>query len=251
MDLGQILLLLAAGLAGGAFNAAAGGGSLITFPALLAVGLSPLAANVTSAVAMCGGNLGIVGGYRRELHGQRPRIERLLPVALLGAAAGVVALELSSEDAFDSIVPFLILGACGLLAAQPSLKRRLAERGPATRRHAIALYAGVAVIGGYAAYFGAASGVMMLALLGTLVTDSLQRLNALNRFLVFAANGLAAFAFAFIAPVDWEAALILLPATVVGGTGGSLLARRLSDTVLRAVVIAFGLAAAVYLLATS
>lgn len=251
MDLGEIALLVAAGLAGGAFNAAAGGGSLITFPALLAVGLSALSANVTSAVAMCGGNLGIVAGYRHELTGQRPRIERMLPVALAGAGVGVIALVLSSEDAFAAVVPFLILGACALLAAQPALKRRLAERGQPTRRHTVALYAGVALIGCYAAYFGAASGVMMLALLGSLIADSLQRLNALNRLLVFAANLLAAVAFAFFAPVDWEAALILLPATAVGGTGGSLLARRLSDTVLRAVVIAFGLAVAAYLLASN
>lgn len=247
MSAADIALLLAAGLAGGAFNAAAGGGSLITFPALLAVGLSPLGANVTSAVAMCGGNLGIVGGYRAELAGQRPRLERLLPVALLGAVAGVAALEASSED-FDAVVPFLILAACGLLVVQPSLKRWLAERGEPGRGHAIALDAGVFLISAYAAYFGAASGVMMLALLGTLVADSLQRLNALNRFLVFAANLLAAVAFAFVAPVDWTAALVLLPATSVGGFGGASLARRLSDTVLRTIVVLFGLGAAAYLL---
>ncbi len=248
MGAADILLLVGAGLAGGAFNAAAGGGSLITFPALLAVGLSPLSANVTSAVAMCGGNLGIVGGYRRELEGQRPRLERMLPVALVGAAAGVAALLLSSEDAFDAIVPFLIVGACALLLAQPPLKRRLAERGEPGRGHVFALYAGVAGISAYAAYFGAASGVMMLALLGTLVADSLQRLNALNRTLVFAANLLAAVAFVFVAPVEWTAALILLPATSIGGFGGAMLARRVSDMALRVVVVCFGLGAAAYLL---
>jgi uncharacterized membrane protein YfcA len=248
MSAAEVLLLIAAGIGGGAVNSTAGGGSLVTFPALLAVGLSPLAANVTSAVAMCGGNVGIVAGYRRELRGQRPRIERLMPAALIGAAGGTAALLLASPDAFADIVPWLIIVACLLLAVQPRLRERIAAGEHPSGRHGVALYGGVGLVGAYAAYFGANSGVMMLALLGTLLHDTLQRLNALNRLLVFAANLLGAVVFAFAAPVDWVAALIVFAASLVGGAGGSVMARRLNDAALRTVVIAFGLAVAIYLL---
>jgi uncharacterized membrane protein YfcA len=250
MDLDQIALLLVAGAAAGAINAAAGGGSLITFPALLAVGLPAISANVTNAVAQVPGYLGIVGGYRRELEGQAPRARRLAPVALAGSAVGVVALELSSEDTFRAIVPILILAACALLAAQPAIKRRLAERERGSRRHVLLLDAGVVLSGAYGAYFGAAVGVMLLAVLGALVDDTLQRLNALNRLLVLLVNLLAAAAFTIIAPVDWVAVAVLAPATLAGGLAGAVLARRLSDPVLRAIVITFGVVAAIYLLAT-
>ena len=250
MDLDQIALLFGIGLVAGAVNAAAGGGSLIAFPALLAVGLGPLSANVTNAVAQVPGYVGIVGGYRRELEGQRERVLRLAPVALIGSAVGIAALLLGGEGAFEAVVPALIIGACLLLLFQPTLKRRLAARAERGGDHTGLLDGGVLLSGAYGAYFGAAVGVMLLAVLGSLVDDSLQRLNALNRLLVLVVNLLAAAAFAVLAPVDWVAVAVLGPATLIGGFGGANVARRLSDRVLRAVVVCFGLGAAIYLLAS-
>ena len=229
-------------------NAAAGGGSLITFPALLAVGLGPLSANVTNAVAQVPGYAGIVGGYRRELEGQRDRAVGLIPIALVGSAIGIAALLLGGEGAFETVVPALIVAACLLLAFQPQIKARLEVRAREGESNRTLLDGGVLLSGAYGAYFGAAVGVMLLAILGSLIDDTLQRLNALNRLLVLVVNLLAAAAFAVLAPVDWVAVAVLGPATLVGGFGGANVARRLSDRVLRGVVVCFGLGAAAYIL---
>ena len=205
---------------------------------------------MTNAVAQVPGYAGIVGGYRRELEGQRERAARLAPVALAGSAVGIAALLLGGEGAFEAVVPALIVAACLLLAFQPQIKRRLEARAGAGRRNRGLLDGGVLLSGAYGAYFGAAVGVMLLAVLGSLVDDTLQRLNALNRLLVLVVNLLAAAAFALLAPVDWLAVAVLGPATLVGGLGGASVARRLSDRVLRAVVVCFGLGAAIYLLAS-
>jgi len=204
---------------------------------------------VTNAVAQVPGYVGIVGGYRRELEGQRERAVGLLPFALAGSAIGIVALLAAGEGAFEAVVPVLIVGACLALLFQPAFKRRLANRAEAGGNRVL-LDGGVMATSVYGAYFGAAFGVMLLAVLGSLVDDTLQRLNALNRLLVLVVNLLAAAAFALLAPVDWLAVAVLGPATLVGGLGGASVARRLSDRVLRAVVVCFGLGAAIYLLAS-
>jgi uncharacterized membrane protein YfcA len=248
MEADQVALLAVIGVISGAVNAAAGGGSLIAFPALLAVGLNPFSANVTNAVAQVPGYVGIVGGYRRELEGQRDRAIGFIPFALAGSAVGIVALLAAGEGAFEAIVPVLIVGACLALLFQPALKRRLEARAAAGRGNRVLLDGGVAATSVYGAYFGAAFGVMLLAVLGSLVDDTLQRLNALNRLLVLVVNLLAAAAFALLAPVDWTAVAVLGPATLIGGFGGANIARRLSDRMLRFVVVCFGLAAAAYIL---
>lgn len=212
------------------------------------MGLGPLAANVTNAVAQVPGYAGIVGGYRRELEGQGDRATRLAPVALAGSAAGIAALLIGGEGAFEKVVPGLIVAACLLLAFQPQIKARLDARARAGHRGRGLLDGGVLLSGAYGAYFGAAVGVMLLAVLGSLIDDSLQRLNALNRLLVLVVNLLAAAAFAMLAPVDWVAVAVLGPATLLGGFGGANVARRLSDGVLRGVVVGFGLGAAAYIL---
>jgi uncharacterized membrane protein YfcA len=238
------------GLGAGALNAAAGGGSLITFPALVAFGLPPLTANLTNSVAQCPGYIAIVQGYRPELAGTRRRIVELLPATVLGGAGGVAALELASPSTFRAVVPALVIVACVLLAIQPRVSRFMAERRSARARQA-GLHAAVAIACAYAAYFGAAAGVLLLAILGLFVVDDIQRLNALNRLLIMVVNLLAAVLFVVLCPLSWPAVAVLAPSTMVGGHAGVSAVRRLEPRALRATVLLIGVAASAYLVATS
>ena len=229
-------------------NAVAGGGSLISFPVLIATGLPPLTANVTNTVAQMPGYLSIVEGYRADLRGQGPRIRALVVPTLVGALAGVGLLALGGEDAFEAVVPWLVLGACALLAVQPRLAARLKIRTQERTGLSAPLILAVAAGAAYASYFGAAAGVLLLAVLALGISDRLQRLNALNRFLVLLANAVAVPALILVSPVDWASVAVLAPATLVGGAVGARLARRLPDRVLRASVIVLGVGVAVWLL---
>ena len=252
-------MLAAAALVAGAVNAVAGGGSLISFPALLAAGYPAVVANVTNTVALSPGYLGGTFGYRRELAGQRRRALTLGLVSVTGALLGAWLLLVSSPKLFERIVPFLILLACGLLAAQAPLSRLLGRRpaeevedGPgatrAARRDGAILLAGQFLAAVYGAYFGAGLGIMMLAVLGIFVADSLQRLNALKGLLSLVINLVGALYFALFADVVWVAVAVMAAASLLGGQAGVLLARRLNDQALRWLVIAFGVVVGVRLL---
>jgi uncharacterized membrane protein YfcA len=246
MDAGTVVLLVGAGFGAGAVNAVAGGGSLISFPALLAAGYAPVTANVTNALAVLPGYVGGSLAYRAELTGQGPRIRALALTSALGAAAGAALLLATSESLFEAIVPWLILAACALLALQPraaAIARRRRGRGGALALH-IALFT-AAVYGGY---FGAGLGIMLLAILGILLDDELHRLNALKGVLSLLIAGVTVAGFAIFGPIAWDAALIVGAACLVGGAAGVRVARRLPADVLRAVVIAYGVAVAVILL---
>ncbi|MBJ7455427.1 MAG: sulfite exporter TauE/SafE family protein, partial [Thermoleophilia bacterium] len=229
----DLLLLLLTGVLAGAVNAVAGGGSLLSFPVLIATGLPPLTANVTNTVAQMPGYLSIVEGYRPDLRGQGPRIRALIAPTLIGALAGVGLLALGGDETFEVVVPWLILGACALLAVQPRLAARLRARTEERTGLSAPLVLAVAAGAAYASYFGAAAGVLLLAILAAGISDRLQRLNALNRFLVLIANAIAVPALILVAPVDWASVAVLAPATLVGGAIGARLARRLPDNVLR------------------
>jgi uncharacterized membrane protein YfcA len=257
----QVLLLAAAALVAGAVNAVAGGGSLLSFPALLAVGYPALTANVTNSVALTPGYFGGTLGYRRELAGQRGRILALGATSTVGAVVGAALLLVSSAALFERIVPWLIFLACGLLAAQPRLARLVrgerragsgGRRDPAGRTgldgHTAALFAAQFLAAVYGAYFGAGVGIMMLAILGIFVADTLQRLNALKGLLSLLVAVIAAIAFALLADVGWVAVGVMAAASLIGGQLGVVLARRLNDRVLRWLVIAFGAAVGVRLL---
>lgn len=238
------------GVGAGALNAAAGGGSLLTFPALVAFGLPPLTANLSNTVAQCPGYVAIVRGYLPELAGTRRRIVDLLPAALLGGASGIAALELASPATFAAVAPALVLIACVLLAIQPRVSRLLSQRRPGPARRA-GLHVAVAISCAYAAYFGAAAGVLLLAVLAVFVVDEIQRLNALNRLLIMVVNLLAAVLFIVLGPVNWPAIAVLAPTTMIGGTAGVSVVRKLSPTALRATVLLIGVAASGYLIARS
>lgn len=232
----------------GAVNAVAGGGSLLSFPVLVATGLSPLSANVTNTVAQMPGYLSIVEGYRPDLRGQGPRIRALTLPALAGALAGVALLALGGEGTFEVVVPWLILGACALLAVQPRLKAALEGRSEERTGLSAPLVLAVAAGAAYASYFGAAAGVLLLAIMAVGISDRLQRLNALNRYIVLIANAIAVPALILVAPVDWPAVGVLAPATLIGGAVGARFARRLPDPVLRAAVVLLGVIVAAWLL---
>jgi uncharacterized membrane protein YfcA len=249
LDAADIALLVVAGLVAGAVNAAAGGGSLISFPALLAVGYPSITANVTNAVALLPGYAGGSLAYRRELEGQRPRVVALGVTTAAGALVGAALLLVTSQDVFDVIVPFLILAGCALLAAQPFISRHL--RPPASGVHAhrsVALHAGTFAAAVYGGYFGAGLGIMLLAVLALSLDDDLHRLNALKGVLSLVVSVASVAYFAAFGPVEWAAAGVMAVAAFAGGHLGVALARKLRPELLRALVVAFGVVVALWLL---
>jgi uncharacterized membrane protein YfcA len=245
---GSLAFLLVAGLVAGAVNAAAGGGSLLVFPSLLAVGLPPLAANVTNSIAQWPGYVGIVAGARHDLSGQRRRIVLTSIVSVLGSAVGCTLLLVLPSAVFDTIVPVLVLLASALFALQPMIKRWAGTpaSGPQDRL-AVLLPAvfGAAVYGGY---FGGALGVILIAMLALCTHDRLVRVNALKGLLSLVIATVTVVIFAIGAPVDWRAVALLAPTTLVGGYVGARIARRQSESVLRWSVVALGVAVGAYLL---
>ena len=245
MSLRDALLVMAGGLIAGTANVIAGGGSLLTFPLLVALGLPPLDANVTNTVGIVPAGLGGMLGFGPELHGQRGRLLTLLPLSVVGATAGAVLLLTTPAHAFSRIVPALIVVACLVLFLQGRIAAMVAGGG--RQRRAWLLRAGLLATAVYGGYFGAGVSVVVLAVLAVTVTDSLQRLNAIKVPLAGAMNLVSGVVFAFFAPVHWAYVLVLAPSTFVGGRIGATAARRIPDRPLRYVVIVLGLLAAGWL----
>ena len=248
MDLPETGLLAAAGVAAGVVNAVAGGGSLISFPALLAVGYPAVSANVTNTVALWPGYIGGALGYRAELSGQRGRALAFSVTSVLGEAAGCLLLLVTPEGVFLSLTPVLIAVASLLLAVQPWQKRRLFVSSRLSDRHRRTLLHGGRLFGGgYGAYFGAGLGVMLLGGLGVFVPDDLQRVNAVRSVLSLVVNTVAFAAFALFGPVRWDAVAVMAAASLTGGFAGARVARRLSPALLRGLIVTFGLGVALAL----
>jgi hypothetical protein len=241
LDLGLAGL---AAVAAGAVNALAGGGTLITFPTLIALGLPAVAANVTNTIALAPGHLGATLAQRKDLAGQRARVTRLVPTALLGGLVGGFLLLFTSERVFRQLVPFLILAASALLAVQEPVRawlvRRLARASPhGSHAEALAIVP-VFAASMYGGYFGAGLSVIVLAALGLLVDDSLTRLNATKQAVGFAANAAAAALFVFSGQVHWPVGLVMAVGAVAGGALGGRLAGRVRPATLRLVVVTVG-----------
>ncbi|GIG90225.1 sulfite exporter TauE/SafE family protein [Plantactinospora endophytica] len=265
MEVPEALLLLAAGLAAGMVNAVAGGGSLITFPAMIAVGLPPIAANVSNSMAVCPGYLASVLGSRADLPDRRWLL-RLVPGTVLGTAAGCALLLSTPARAFELVVPFLVLGATAVLAFQEQLRRLvrqqdggssgplrpgLAGNGTAVRspaRQTVGLHAMIVVGAVYGGYFGAALGVMLVAGLALVLDETLTRVSAIKNLLSAVVGLTTIVAFAAFGPVNWTAVAVVAPATIVGGYAGARLVRRLPPEVLRTVIVVFGTAIGLLLL---
>jgi uncharacterized membrane protein YfcA len=245
----DIILLVVAGLAAGLVNAIAGGGSLITFPSLIAVGLPSVDANVTNSVAVSPGYVASVFGSRAELGGQGRRLRAIVPTSLVGSAGGCALLLLTPARAFEVVVPFLVLAAAGTLAFQDRLRGLVGQpRAMSTRRQSVALQTVVFVGAIYGGYFGAALGVMYVAALALVLDEPLRRINALKNVLSASVGLVTVVIFAIFAPVHWGAALTLAPATIVGGYAGARVARRLPARVLKFTIVTFGTAIGLVLL---
>ncbi|WP_300008058.1 sulfite exporter TauE/SafE family protein [Pseudonocardia sp.] len=244
----SLAFLLVAGLLAGAVNAVAGGGSLLVFPALLAVGFPPLAANVTNSVAQWPGYLGLVVGARRDLAGQRRRILRTSAVAAAGSALGCALLLVLPDAVFETVVPVLVFLASALMALGPRLRRWIGTPDAGAPDRNAALLPAVFVAAVYGGYFGGALGVILIATLSLCAHDRLVRLNALKGMLSLVVATVTVVIFAIGAPVDWLAVALLAPTTLVGGFLGAKVAQRLPENVLRWAVVLLGVAVGIALL---
>ncbi|HEY1834627.1 MAG TPA: sulfite exporter TauE/SafE family protein [Solirubrobacteraceae bacterium] len=255
MSLAEVVAFACAGMAAGAMNTVVGSGTLITFPVLLAFGYAPVTANVTNTVGLVPGSISGAIGYRRELAGQRARALRLGSMSLLGGVTGAALLLILPASAFNDIVPAFIAVAVVLTVLQPRLRARLAarksddereqERG---REHGPLLLIAVLLTGVYGGYFGAAQGIILLSVMGVVLTQDLQRTNALKNVLAGLVNGVAGVYFVIQAHVDWGPAAIIAVAAAIGGQLGARYGRRLPPDALRALIVVVGVFAIVKLL---
>jgi uncharacterized membrane protein YfcA len=249
MSVLEAVLLIGAAFLAGAINTVVGSGSLITFPTLLALGYSPVVANVSNTVGITFGSLSGAIGYRRELGGQRHRTTVLGSASLVGGVTGGILLLTLPSSVFDDVVPVLILLAVTLVVLQPRLSRFVAERRTKVVEHGgFELWIGIFLTGIYGGYFGAAQGVILLSLLGIFIADSLQRLNGVKNVLALIANGVAAVLFVLFADVAWLVVVLIAVGSVVGAQLGAVVGRRLPAPVLRGVIVVVGVVAAVKLL---
>jgi len=239
------LAIFAAGLAAGTVNVIVGSGSLITFPTLLALGYPPVLANVSNTVGLVPGSVSAVVAYRRELVGQRPRVLQLGSASLLGGLAGAILLLSLPSGVFKAAVPVLIAVAALLMAAQPRISAGL-ERGGNRRTHGGAgLLAGVFLTGVYGGYFGAAQGVILIALLAIFIDDDLQRLNGTKNALALLVNAVSGLFFIATTHIAWSVAGLIAAGSIIGGQVGGRYGRRLPAPLLRGVVVIVGLGVAV------
>jgi len=248
VPIGEVLVLFAAGIAAGTVNTIVGSGSLITFPTLLAIGYPPLLANVTNNFGVLPGSFSGLIVSRVELRGQRQRLVRLAVGSLLGGIAGAVLLLRLPESVFDGVVPVLILLACALVAIQPRITSAVRRRGRPIGHGAVLLWAAVLLTGVYGGYFGAAQGVILVAVLGVFVDEDLPRLNAAKNVLAGMANLAAAIVFALTTDVAWHAALAIAVGAAIGGQFGPRIGRRLPPAAYRGVIVVVGVAVSVVLL---
>ena len=242
--------VLVAGGVAGVVNAIAGGGTLVSYPALVAVGLPPVQANTTNAVGLAFGYATGARAYRPELAGQASRARALLPPAVGGAVLGAALLLLLPSESFEAIAPWLILLACLLIALQPVLARWLTARGVAKPHPGWEVQLAVGVAAVYGAYFGAGLGVIFFAVLGLLVPDDPLRTSALRGLQSLTVNAVAAAVFVVTAHIHWGAAALLALGASVGAVTGVRLARRLRPSAVRVAVVVVGTAAGLAMLVT-
>lgn len=249
-DLGLVAL---AGVAAGLINNVVGSGTLVTFPTLLALGVPPVVANTSNTVGLVPGGIASSWSYRPELAGQRGRVIRLGIVALIGGVIGAVLLLTLPSGAFETIVPILIGLGVVLVLMQPWLAKKVAARRRELgvhKAHGDPLWTLPAVLGSsvYGGYFGAAQGVLLLAILGIGVDDTMPRMNAVKNVLGTLVNAVAAVVFIVVSPIDWWAAGAIAVGSIIGAWIGTKVGRRLPPTAYRIVIAVVGVVAIVTLL---
>jgi uncharacterized membrane protein YfcA len=251
MGVGEIIAIAIAGVGAGTINTVVGSGTLITFPVLLACGYAPVTANISNTIGLVPGSVSGSIGYRRELAGQRERVLRFGVMSVLGGVTGAVLLLVLPASAFKDVVPLFIALALVLTVLQPRLNRRLAGHVAARSRRAIVLTPlAVYITGVYGGYFGAGQGILLLAIFGVMLPQSLHRSNALKNVLAGTVNGVAGVYFIFAAHVEWAPAAIIAVTSVIGAQIGARYGRRLHPNALRALIVVVGIAAIVDLLVT-
>jgi uncharacterized membrane protein YfcA len=235
-----------AGVAAGTMNTVVGSGTLITFPVLLSLGVPPVTANVSNTIGLVPGTFSGAYGYRRELAGQRDRLLRLGSASLIGGIAGALLLLVLPAGVFRAVVPVLIVLALALVIAQPRLSRRFVGQSvhqASQGRHPALLWTLVLLTGVYGGYFGAAQGVLLVAIMGALLDSNLQRVNGLKNMLSGVVNAVAGLLFVLLSHPNWVYVALIAVGSTVGGQLGALVGRRLSPVALRAVIVVVGLAA--------
>jgi len=241
----EAVAVLFAGIAAGTVNTIVGSGTLITFPVLLAVGYSPVLANVSNSVGLTPGTVAGAYGYRAELGGQRRRLVSLGVASLVAAGCGAALLLVLPSAAFGAIVPILIGIAVVLVVVQPYLAARLARPHDPRSRGGAAVHVGVFGSGVYGGYFGAAQGVLLIAILGVFLNESLQRINAAKNVLAAVVNGTASLVFVCVTDVAWDAAGLIALGSMAGAFLGASVGRRIPPAALRGLIVVVGLLAIV------
>ncbi len=243
--IGAAAAVLVAGVAAGTMNTVVGSGTLITFPVLLSLGVPPVTANVSNTIGLVPGTFSGAWGYRRELVGQRERLLRLGSASLIGGIGGALLLLVLPAGVFRAVVPILIVLALGLVVAQPRLSRRFVGVGHhgAHGGHPVLLWSLVLLTGVYGGYFGAAQGVLLVAILGALLDGNLQRVNGVKNVLSGVVNAVAGLLFVLLAHPNWTYVALIAVGSTIGGQLGAVVGRRLAPTALRAVIVLVGAAA--------
>jgi uncharacterized membrane protein YfcA len=245
----EAVAVFVAGVAAGTINTIVGSGTLVTFPTLLAVGYPPVLANVSNTLGLVPGSLSGALGYRRELIGQRSRLVRLGTASMLGGVTGALLLLRLPGSAFTAIVPVLIGLGCVLVLAQPWISRHISPPASAPPHGSVTVWVLVYLAGTYGGYFGAAQGVLLIAILGLSLPETMQRVNAAKNVLALLVNAVAAVVFLLISHIAWAAAGMIALGSVVGGQVGATVGRRLPSPVFRGVVALVGVVAIVKLVA--
>ncbi|GAB3507700.1 sulfite exporter TauE/SafE family protein [Amycolatopsis cihanbeyliensis] len=243
------VLIALAGVWAGTINTVVGSGTLVTFPVLVALGYPPVTATTSNAIGLAPGTISGAVGYRKELTGQWRRLLGFAVASFFGAIGGTVLLLSLPSDAFETVVPVLVGLAVVLVIVQPRVAAWIATRNGGKPRHRAGplLVFLIFLVGIYGGYFTAAQGVMLMAFMGMLLSEPIQRLNGIKNVLAAVVNVVAGAVYAFVAPISWPVVGLLAAGSVVGGLLGAKIGRRLSPTVLRIVIVVIGLAAVVQL----
>lgn len=245
----EIVAIFAAGVVAGTINTVVGSGTLFTFPVLLAFGYGPVVANVSNTVGLVPGSVAGAVGYRKELAGQGRRLGLVLACSLSGGLVGAILLLTLPASAFSDIVPVFIVAALALIIFQKRINRWLDARGRAQSEMPGPVALAAVFVGGlYGGYFGAAQGILLLAIFSLSIADTLQRLNALKVVAAGAVNLMAGIIFVFFAHVAWAPAGLIAGGSIVGGVIGARVGRRLPPQALRGVIVVVGIVAIVRLL---
>ncbi|AZG46486.1 sulfite exporter TauE/SafE family protein [Gordonia insulae] len=247
----ELLAVLVAGVGAGAINAVVGSGTLITFPTLVAFGVPPVSATMSNAIGLVAGGVSGTWGYRRELRGQWPQLRWQIPSSFVGAILGCWLLLHLPETVFEAIVPVLLVAALILVVAQPRIQKWVGHRsvGPTGETPSLspariaAMMAGTFAVGVYGGYFTAAQGILLMGVLGVIVPDNIQRMNAAKNLLSLVVNVVAAVTYTLVAfdRINWTVAALIAVGSLFGGVIGARYGRRLSPAALRAVIVVVGL----------